>query len=235
MGEGGGTREGPGASRHAPSPSLHVCGGVQRTARTDGCNRRSCQRPPQPSLPTRNGCDLHPPPRGPRPPPGVIGRRLKMEAFIPAIPQLIPTLGATTDDAHRAAVGITTTGAQPGPQGMRAARRGKARSLRAGWDVGAQAGPQCRGIIAWGVGEVQPPFKGCGVHVPHVPGADLAPFPLHPPFSSLAGQTWCRRRRRWRWEGRGPGGTAPWGPQDRGLARLRGPTARRPQPQHQRA
>ncbi|GBF99744.1 hypothetical protein Rsub_12519 [Raphidocelis subcapitata] len=40
---------------------------------------------------------------------GVIGRRLKMEAFLPAIPQLPATLGATADDAHRAAVAITTT------------------------------------------------------------------------------------------------------------------------------
>lgn len=40
---------------------------------------------------------------------GVIGRRLKMDAFIPAIPQLIPTLGSTAEDAHRAAVAITTT------------------------------------------------------------------------------------------------------------------------------
>lgn len=42
---------------------------------------------------------------------GVIGRRLKMEAFRPAIPQLPATLGASADDAHRAAVAITTTGA----------------------------------------------------------------------------------------------------------------------------
>lgn len=40
---------------------------------------------------------------------GVIGRRLKMEAFLPAIPQLPASLGATAEDAHRAAVGITTT------------------------------------------------------------------------------------------------------------------------------
>ena len=44
------------------------------------------------------------------PPPGVIGRRLKMDAFIPAIPELIPTLGASAEDAHRSAIAITTTG-----------------------------------------------------------------------------------------------------------------------------
>lgn len=33
-----------------------------------------------------------------------------MEAFLPAIPQLLPSLGSTPEDAHRAAVGITTTG-----------------------------------------------------------------------------------------------------------------------------
>jgi glutamate N-acetyltransferase/amino-acid N-acetyltransferase len=45
---------------------------------------------------------------------GVIGRRLKMHAFLPAIPQLVPTLGASADDAHRAAVAITTTGEEWG-------------------------------------------------------------------------------------------------------------------------
>lgn len=40
---------------------------------------------------------------------GVIGRRLKMENFIPAIPELIPTLGDSAEDAHRSAVAITTT------------------------------------------------------------------------------------------------------------------------------
>jgi hypothetical protein len=46
--------------------------------------------------------------------PGVIGRRLKMDNFIPAIPELLPTLGASADDAHRSAVAITTTGAPRG-------------------------------------------------------------------------------------------------------------------------
>lgn len=40
---------------------------------------------------------------------GVIGRRMKMEAFIPAIPELAQTLGSTLEDGHRAAVAITTT------------------------------------------------------------------------------------------------------------------------------
>lgn len=40
---------------------------------------------------------------------GVIGRRLKMEAFLPAIPEIVKTLGYSTLDAHRAAIGITTT------------------------------------------------------------------------------------------------------------------------------
>lgn len=40
---------------------------------------------------------------------GVIGRRMKMDAFVPAIPELAKSLGASKDDAHRAAVAITTT------------------------------------------------------------------------------------------------------------------------------
>jgi glutamate N-acetyltransferase/amino-acid N-acetyltransferase len=40
---------------------------------------------------------------------GVIGRRMKMENFVPAIPELMDSLGSTTQDAHRAAVAITTT------------------------------------------------------------------------------------------------------------------------------
>jgi glutamate N-acetyltransferase/amino-acid N-acetyltransferase len=40
---------------------------------------------------------------------GVIGRRMKMEAYIKAIPELPKSLGASADDAHRAAVAITTT------------------------------------------------------------------------------------------------------------------------------
>lgn len=34
---------------------------------------------------------------------------MKMDAFIPAIPELVKSLGASTEDAHRAAVAITTT------------------------------------------------------------------------------------------------------------------------------
>jgi len=40
---------------------------------------------------------------------GVIGRRMKMEAFLPAMPELVPLLGASQQDGHKAAVGITTT------------------------------------------------------------------------------------------------------------------------------
>jgi N-acetylglutamate synthase/N-acetylornithine aminotransferase len=40
---------------------------------------------------------------------GVIGRRMKMDAFVPAIPELIKSLGSSPADAHRAAVAITTT------------------------------------------------------------------------------------------------------------------------------
>lgn len=42
---------------------------------------------------------------------GVIGRRMKMDAFIPAIPEISQVLGDTEADGHRAAVAITTTGA----------------------------------------------------------------------------------------------------------------------------
>jgi glutamate N-acetyltransferase / amino-acid N-acetyltransferase len=40
---------------------------------------------------------------------GVIGRRIKMDALIAAVPTLAATLGRSADDAHRAAVAITTT------------------------------------------------------------------------------------------------------------------------------
>jgi glutamate N-acetyltransferase/amino-acid N-acetyltransferase len=40
---------------------------------------------------------------------GVIGRRIKMDAMLAAIPQLPGTLGASAEDGHRAAVAITTT------------------------------------------------------------------------------------------------------------------------------
>ena len=45
---------------------------------------------------------------------GVIGRRMKMEAFLPAIPEIAKTLGSTQADGHRAAVAITTTGGLAG-------------------------------------------------------------------------------------------------------------------------
>lgn len=34
---------------------------------------------------------------------------MKMDAFVPAIPELVKSLGTSTEDAHRAAVAITTT------------------------------------------------------------------------------------------------------------------------------
>jgi glutamate N-acetyltransferase/amino-acid N-acetyltransferase len=40
---------------------------------------------------------------------GVIGRRIKMDAMLDAIPQLPASLGASPANGHRAAVGITTT------------------------------------------------------------------------------------------------------------------------------
>ncbi len=40
---------------------------------------------------------------------GVIGRRIKMDALLAAVPRLASTLGDGADDAHRAAVAITTT------------------------------------------------------------------------------------------------------------------------------
>lgn len=41
---------------------------------------------------------------------GVIGRPMKMDSFIPAIPELPASLGSSVEDAHRSAVAITTTG-----------------------------------------------------------------------------------------------------------------------------
>jgi glutamate N-acetyltransferase/amino-acid N-acetyltransferase len=40
---------------------------------------------------------------------GVIGRRIKMEPLLVAVPQLAGALGSSAEDAHRAAVAITTT------------------------------------------------------------------------------------------------------------------------------
>ena len=40
---------------------------------------------------------------------GVIGRRIKIDSLLTAVPQLSATLGASAEDAHRAAVAITTT------------------------------------------------------------------------------------------------------------------------------
>eukprot|EP00798_Chlamydomonas_sp_ICE-L_P021157 gene21157-28046_t len=40
---------------------------------------------------------------------GVIGRRMKMEAFRPAIPEIVTKLGNTLEDGHQSAIAITTT------------------------------------------------------------------------------------------------------------------------------
>lgn len=42
--------------------------------------------------------------------PGVIGRRMKMDAFREAIPEIVKKVGPGHEDGHRAAVAITTTG-----------------------------------------------------------------------------------------------------------------------------
>lgn len=73
------------------------------------------------------------PPCPPAVAPGVIGRRLKMDAFLDAIPQLPASLGAGAEDAHRAAIAITTTGAAAQQAG--AGGRGGDGSL-GGWLVG---------------------------------------------------------------------------------------------------
>lgn len=59
-----------------------------------------------------SNCHHHLPPAShPASHPGVIGRRMKMENFIPAIPEIVKTLGSSREDGHRASVAITTTGA----------------------------------------------------------------------------------------------------------------------------
>lgn len=40
---------------------------------------------------------------------GVIGRRIKLQALLDSVPKLVSTLGPSAEDAHHAAVGITTT------------------------------------------------------------------------------------------------------------------------------
>ncbi len=40
---------------------------------------------------------------------GVIGRRIKMEALLDSVPKLASSLGDSVEDAHHAAVAITTT------------------------------------------------------------------------------------------------------------------------------
>lgn len=40
---------------------------------------------------------------------GVIGRPIKMEALLDSVPKLAANLGSSTEDAHHAAVAITTT------------------------------------------------------------------------------------------------------------------------------
>lgn len=40
---------------------------------------------------------------------GVIGRRIKLQPLLDSVPKLVAKLGASAEDAHHAAVGITTT------------------------------------------------------------------------------------------------------------------------------
>ena len=40
---------------------------------------------------------------------GVIGRRIKLQPLLDSVPKLVANLGASVEDAHHAAVGITTT------------------------------------------------------------------------------------------------------------------------------
>lgn len=40
---------------------------------------------------------------------GVIGRRIKLQALLDSVPKLAANLGSGAEDAHHAAVGITTT------------------------------------------------------------------------------------------------------------------------------
>ena len=40
---------------------------------------------------------------------GVIGRRIKLQALLESVPKLVSNLGSSPEDAHHAAVGITTT------------------------------------------------------------------------------------------------------------------------------
>ena len=40
---------------------------------------------------------------------GVIGRRIKLDALLASLPQLVAGLGASVEDAHHAAVAVTTT------------------------------------------------------------------------------------------------------------------------------
>ena len=40
---------------------------------------------------------------------GVIGRRIKLDALLGSLPQLAGSLGAGAEDAHHAAVAVTTT------------------------------------------------------------------------------------------------------------------------------
>ena len=40
---------------------------------------------------------------------GVIGRRIKLQPLLDSVPKLVAKLGPGSEDAHHAAVGITTT------------------------------------------------------------------------------------------------------------------------------
>lgn len=39
----------------------------------------------------------------------MIGRRIKLQALLDSVPKLVSKLGSSAEDAHHAAVGITTT------------------------------------------------------------------------------------------------------------------------------
>jgi hypothetical protein len=52
---------------------------------------------------------------------------MKMEAFVPAIPEIAKTLGSSLEDGHRSAIAITTTGEETRSRG-----EGSVLSARAG-------------------------------------------------------------------------------------------------------
>lgn len=70
---------------------------------------------------------------------------MKMDAFIPAIPEIAQTLGATPEDGHRASVAITTTGegwgVQAGVEGAEVAG-----AVVGGAEVGVAQGWRVQGL-----------------------------------------------------------------------------------------